>query len=263
MSIPNTPGKHMFKALIEPQRWMQYLKDQGAYPSCAIPAGAIVCYDQTLWSWTRSLPGRVDCDGSLKGSHLLPHRDRWILVIKAAGVGASIAVLTLEELIALGITEFVNLGTAGALQETIGIGDIVICDRAIRDEGTSYHYLPAARYAHASPNLTNRLSVAFEAKGLTAHRGASWTTDAPYRETIEELRGYRAEGVLSVEMEASALFAVGEYRGVSVSSIFAISDILSEADWVPGFHAPEVAEGLRRVFEIALETLATKIRTLQ
>jgi purine-nucleoside phosphorylase len=84
----------------------------------------------------------------------------------------------------------------------------------------------------------------------------SWTTDAPYRETVEELRHYRSDGVATVEMEASALLAVGAYRGVSVSSVFVISDLLSEEDWNQGYHSEEKLEALKQVFEVALEAIA-------
>jgi uridine phosphorylase len=137
----------------------------------------------------------------------------------------------------------------------MNIGDIVICDRAIRDEGTSHHYLPVEKYAFSCPELTENLCTAFEKKGIQYSKGTSWTIDAPYRETIEELRQYRSDGVATVEMEASALFAVGAYRGASVSSSFIISDILSEEDWNQGYHSAEKLEGLKKIFEVALEAI--------
>jgi uridine phosphorylase len=135
------------------------------------------------------------------------------------------------------------------------IGDIVICDRAIRDEGTSDHYLPAEKYAFPSPELTENLSKAFESKGIPYSKGTTWTTDAPYRESIEELRQYRSEGVATVEMEASALFAVGAYRGVSVSAVFTLSDLLSEEDWDQEYHSEKKLEGLKKIFEVTLEMI--------
>jgi uridine phosphorylase len=171
--------------------------------------------------------------------------------------------MTLEELIAFGIKRFVNLGTAGGLQQGMSIGDVVICDRAIRDEGTSAHYLPVEEYAFPCPELTKNLYAAFERKDIQYRKGSSWTTDAPYRETTEELRQYCADGVATVEMEASALFAVGAYRGVSVSAAFVISDVLSEKDWDQGYHSEEKLESLKRIFEGALETIATDSRNSQ
>ena len=102
-------------------------------------------------------------------------------------MGAPTAVITLEELIALGITKFVSLGATGGLQTTMRIGDIVVCDRAIRDEGTFHNYLPSAKCSQASPTLTAKLLAATRSNGIPAHTETSWTTDAPYRETLEEL----------------------------------------------------------------------------
>ena len=165
--------------------------------------------------------------------------------------------MTLEELAAYGIRKFVNLGAAGGLQKAMKIGDIVVCERAIRDEGTSHHYLPDEKYAYASMGLTADLCASIQRKGISFIKGPSWTTDAVYRETIGEFQQYRDEGVLTVEMEASALFAVGTFRGVSVSSVFAISDILSEEGWDQGYHSDEKLDGLKQIFEAALDTLAT------
>jgi uridine phosphorylase len=163
--------------------------------------------------------------------------------------------MTLEELTAFGIKKFVNLGTAGGLQQNMNVGDIVLCDRAIRDEGTSHHYLVVEKYAFACTELTKNLSTAFEKKGIEYRKGTSWTTDAPYRETIDELRQYRSDGVATVEMEVSALFAAGTYRAVAVSAIFVVSDLLSEDDWDQGYHSAEKLEGLKKVFEVALDSI--------
>jgi uridine phosphorylase len=235
---------------------IQERKKIGLHPSCPVPAGAILCYDTAFWQWVKAVTGYVECDGWLKGAYLVAYKDSHILVLKVPGFGAPTAVMTLEELIAFGIQKFVNLGTAGALQENMNVGDMVICDRAIRDEGTSFHYWPAEKYAFPSPELTENLSKAFQSKGMPYSKGTTWTTDAPYRETIEELRQYRSDGVATVEMETSALFAVGAYRGVGVSSSFVISDILSEQDWHQGYHSEEKLEGLKNIFEVAVEMLS-------
>jgi uridine phosphorylase len=256
MSIPNKARKYGDKAVIEPARVIQERKQIGLHPSCPVPDGAIICYDAAFWQWICAGSGYVECDGWLKGAYLVPYRDFRILVLKVPGFGGPTAVMTLEELIAFGIKKFVSLGAAGGLQKDMNIGDIVICDRAIRDEGTSHHYLPVEQYALPCPELTERLCTAFERKGIQYSKGTSWTTDAPYRETIEELRQYCADGVATVEMEASALLAVGAYRGVSVSAIFTISDILSEEDWNQGYHSAEKLESLKQIFEVALEAIA-------
>jgi len=256
MSMQNKARKYGDKAVIEPARVIEERKQIGLHPSCPVPAGAILCYDTAFWQWVCAGLGHVEGDGWLKGAYLVPYDDAQILVLKVPGFGAPTAVMTLEELAAYGIKTFVNIGAAGGLQENMSIGDIVICDRAIRDEGTSDHYLPVEKYALPCPESTGNLCRAFERKGIQYSKGSSWTTDAPYRETVGELRQYRSDGVATVEMEVSALFAVGAYRGVSVSAIFVISDILSEEDWHQGYHSAEKLEGLKKGFEVALEAIA-------
>lgn len=202
MRIQNLHGNFAGKAIIEPEQVIRERHKIGQGPSCEIPAAAIVCYDRKLWEWVCALPGLEPCDGWLSGAWLLPQGEHKVLVMKAAGFGGPTAVMTLEELVASGVSRFVSLGAAGGLQPDLEVGDIVICDRAIRDEGTSHHYLPAQEYAHACPRLTAHLESTIHDRGLAARTGTSWTTDAPYRETVEDLRRYREGGVLTVEMEA-------------------------------------------------------------
>jgi uridine phosphorylase len=247
--------KYDDRAIIEPARVIEERKQIGLHPSCPVPAGAIMCYDAEFWQWICAEPANIEGDGWLTGAYLAGYKDSRILVLKVPGFGAPTAVMSLEELIAFGIKKFVSLGAAGGLQKDMTIGDIVICDRAIRDEGTSDHYLPAEKYAFPSPELTENLSKAFESKGIPYSKGTTWTTDAPYRESIEELRQYRSEGVATVEMEASALFAVGAYRGVSVSAVFTLSDLLSEEDWDQEYHSEKKLEGLKKIFEVTLEMI--------
>lgn len=255
MRIKSLLGNYAGKAVFEPDQVIRERHREGLGPSCDIPAGAIVCYDPKLWEWVNTLPGRVECDGWLTGALLLPVGGHMILTMKAAGFGGPTAVMTLEELVASGVAHFVSLGAAGGLQEDLEFGDIIICERAIRDEGTSHHYLPAEKYAHACPRLTARLVAAIHDRGVAARTGTSWTTDAPYRETVEDLQTYRAEGVATVEMEAAALFAVGKYREVSVSSIFAISDILHEDGWHQRYHSDKKREGMKQIFDAALDAI--------
>lgn len=255
MSIPNTPEKYNHPAIIEPAKVIEERGKLGMNPTMAIPTGAIICYDTVLWNWVCTLPNRIECDGWLTGAFIVQQQNKHVLVMKAAGIGAPTAVMTLEELIAIGVKNVISLGAAGGIQQDLNPGDIIICERAIRDEGTSHHYVAAEKFAHASADLTNRLIESVKKKGVSIRKGSSWTTDAPYRETIEELTRYRKEGVLTVEMEAAALFTVAAYRHVNVSSVFAISDVLNEDGWHQSYYSEEKIDGLQQIFNAALETL--------
>ena len=244
------------KAIVEPATVIQERAKHGLAPTSTIPLAQIICYDTWLWQWVCTLPDRVECDGWLKGSFLMSAGDTQVLVMKATGVGSPTAVMTLEELIASGVTRLVSLGAAGGLQPDLSVGDVVVCERAIRDEGTSLHYLPPAKYAEPDHALTDRLCAAIGAQDIAFTRGTSWTTDAPYRETLEDLLRYRAEGVATVEMEASALFSVGAYRKVQVCSLFSISDKLDEQGWHQGYLSEAKTESLKRIFQAALTMLS-------
>jgi uridine phosphorylase len=132
----------------------------------------------------------------------------------------------------------------------------VLCTGAVRDEGVSHHYLPTDTPVGPDRGLTEALGEALAERG-PLRSGMTWTIDAPYRETVAEVRRYRAEGVLTVEMEAAALFAVAAVRSVPMASAFCISDLLSSVTWDPRFDAPELHDGLAALADTAIEVLAT------
>jgi len=176
-------------------------------------------------------------------------------MLASFGIGAPATVLHMEELSGWGARKFVIIGMAGAITDRLRIGDVVVCTKSVRDEGTSHHYVKHSKYAFSSKKLTDMLYLSINSRFSRVHRGPSWTIDAPYRETIEELRRYRSEGVLTVEMEASALFAVGELRGIDTAAVFVVSDILSEEKWKPKFRSKIVLDNLLKVFASVKDVL--------
>src|SRR5204862_2230502 len=126
--------------------------------------------------------------------------------IVGCAVGAPFAVLIAEELFASGCRLLLSLTSAGQIVPAAKPPYFVIIDRALRDEGTSYHYAAPSEYGHADPGLVAMAVAAFKRTGLLAAVGASWTTDAPFRETAEAIAAARSKGVLAVEMEAAALY---------------------------------------------------------
>ena len=135
-----------------------------------------------------------------------------VAVLTSFGGGSPMVMELAEELAVMGTKKMVLMTWGGTLQKDIQPGDIVVCDRAIRDEGASHHYLPAAKYIDAEAQLVNALVAAIQARGAQCTVGTTWTTDAPYRETREEVLQYQAEGVKTVEMESAGLFTVNGER---------------------------------------------------
>jgi hypothetical protein len=158
-------------------------------------------------------------------------------------VGAPCAVMLAETLIAWGARTLVFLGWCGAISGAVSIGDLVLPLSAFVDEGTSRHYIAEASEPAASPELVRELTSACVSKGIAPHTGAVWTTDAPFRETAEKVSAFREQGALAVEMECSALFTLGAFRGVEVAALLVVSDDLSSFTWKPGFKDPRFARG--------------------
>ncbi len=152
------------------------------------------------------------------------------LALFRLAMGAPKSVCFLEMLIGMGMENFIVCGAAGVLTGNIPVTEMIVTDSAVRDEGTSYHYLPPSREVEAAPEAVEALKRALARRGATFHVGKSWTTDALFRETRGRMERRRAEGCISVEMEASALFAVAKFRGVKMGCLFYGADDLSGAD---------------------------------
>ena len=138
------------------------------------------------------------------------------LGIVPCAVGASFAVLVAEQLFAAGCRLLVSVTSSGQLVELRPPPYFILIDKALRDEGTSYHYLPASEFSTADPKLLEAMSGAFSALRVPVERGATWTTDAPFRETPAAIATMNAKGLLAVEMEAAALYAFAKARGKPV-----------------------------------------------
>jgi uridine phosphorylase len=166
--------------------------------------------------------------------------------------GASAAAMYMEELIACGARKFISYGSAGSLQRGVRVGHFVIPTSAVREEGVSYHYLQEEDVPRPDQKVVSALEGACARHGLSYHKGATWTTDAPYREMRSKISRYGGEGILSVEMETSAIFSVGMFRKVRVGSLLIISDELFD-DWNPCFHTTEFELSEYKAAKILLE----------
>jgi uridine phosphorylase len=147
------------------------------------------------------------------------------------GVGAPLAAALLEEVIAFGCRKFIVCGGAGVLNRDMAVGHLVVVSAAVRDEGVSYHYLPPEREVTAHANGVNALVSLLGSRGVPHVVGKTWTTDAIYRETAQKINARRAEGCLTVEMEAASLMAVAQFRDVVLGQILYGGDDLSGTEW--------------------------------
>ena len=176
--------------------------------------------------------------------------------IIGCAVGAPFAVLVAEELFASGCRRLISLTSAGQIVRAGAPPYFVVIDRALRDEGTSYHYAAPAEFAEADARLVEIAAHALKRAGLQAFVGSSWTTDAPFRETAAAIELARARRIFTVEMEAAALYSFARARAAQVLCLAHVTNTMGQAheDFEKG-EANGTAEALR--------ILATLVEALQ
>ena len=198
-----------------------------------LPERCVLCFFNDVISSVCADADRVHSVYSEIGSnpvYVIEHEGESITVIHP-GVGAPLAAAFLEEVIALGCRKFIACGGAGVLDREIAVGHLVIPTSAVRDEGTSYHYLPPSREVSASPQAVSAIQATLDAQNVAYITGKTWTTDAIYRETPAKIARRRAEGCITVEMEAAAFFAVAQFRDVTFGQILYGGDDISGDAW--------------------------------
>lgn len=171
-------------------------------------------------------------------------------------VGAPAAAGMLEEIIAVGCKYFVFLGCCGVLRHDIADGHILLPTSAVRDEGLSYHYLPAAEEVEQDPRSIRAMREAMETLKLPYAETKTWTTDAIYRETRQKVEAMRDRGCASVEMECASLLAVAQFRGVPLAQFLWSADNLDAPEWeTRGLHTRGEGSGelyMRAAVETAI-----------
>jgi uridine phosphorylase len=151
-------------------------------------------------------------------------------------IGAPFAVLVAEELFALGCRALVSISSAGLVAKRFAPPFFLLIERALRDEGTSCHYLPPGRHADADPSLIAAVRERTDRLSVPVHTGQSWTTDAPFRETESLIASRRLEGIVSVEMEAAALLTLGKVLNKPVVCLAHVTNTMAtrEEDFEKG-----------------------------
>ena len=224
--IPLTEFDADSSVLIEPE---------SGSTSGVIPEHAVICFFRDVIDEVCG-DGRAEVVATFTWEHgthelfSLPVGDRRVAVFHP-GVGAPLACGLFEEVIATGCRKFVACGGAGAVVPGLALGHVVVPDAAVRDEGTSFHYLPPSRQVGADPAVTAVLRAVLDERAVPYAVGTTWTTDAPYRETRAKVAARRREGCLTVEMETAALLAVARHRGVTFGQYLYAGDDVSGETW--------------------------------
>lgn len=153
------------------------------------------------------------------------------ILITLGFVGCPACAGNLDLFNAMGITKVIFCGGGGVLDKNIEVGQLLVVDGAIRDEGFSYHYIEPSRYIYTDPEVTEKIVGYLEKNSVSYIRGLTWTTDAIFRETADRVEHRKKEGAKIVEMEQSGCIAVAKFRGFDYGALIYGGDDVSSEEW--------------------------------
>ncbi len=229
--------KYQQKGKIDAERLLGELKRANRMPKVAVPQSIIFYFSATRNpKWSSGFSSNVD-GHNFFGAKLDVICKNKIGVLSGFGIGAPAMAFYFELLVAMGAKSILALGQAGAISAERKIGDMVLVSKAYRDEGTSMHYLPPSEYSYPSVTFTKSLKSNLEKLKLNYVEAGVWSTDALFRETEGEIDFYSKQGLQAVDMETSAVFALGHVLKVETASLLIVSDLLRSPQWSSDFAA--------------------------
>lgn len=249
MSIPIDPNKWQMTSHVTPKAFKEYAKKKGLNTKLESK--------NAIFSWAKSYTEEWLTLQNIKSYHVLNYKVFKLSdcgVNTRMGMGAPAAGVILEDFIEMGLENLVCIGIAGALDPKLKAGDVILCGEALRDEGTSYHYLPPEeKIISADVQLLGCIEALLKNNSIDYKIGKTWTTDAPYRETKNEIVKYKDQGIHTVDMEASALFSIAKVRKIRAVSIFIVSDVLNVEEWQPHFHHKIVKQKYQELIQVLVK----------
>ena len=242
------PKRHDAASVFKPENLLREARRQRRLPDESVPA---VCALDPDGDIVRSLQA---AGAARHAGWACYHTDMYVteqaglpIGIIGCAVGAPFAVLVAEQLFVSGCKFLFSITSAGQFAPVGPTPYFVLIDRALRDEGTSHHYLPPSILSEAAPELADRAFAALASLPIAIHRGTSWTTDAPYRETEDAIAAAQAQGALAVEMEAAALYAFARAR---CRPVLCFAHVTNQMARIEGDFEKGEADGTRDSIEV-------------
>lgn len=257
MALPNHDAKYDSDPVVTPEKHADYWDIDLDGPQRSPPDAVVLCYSSTLMEYLVETNPGTAVEYHFGRLYLLADADYRVGILGDFGIGAPTTAMLVDDLVADGVEAFLSIGFAGCLDDAVEMGEFIVCEKAIRDEGTSHHYVESETWAHPDDALVAATTDLLDERGEPYHVGPSWTIDAIYQETEAEIERYAEAGVLTVEMEAAAVFAVAAHRGVDAGAMFVVSDYLGPGEWDPKFHLAR--EDMQRLGEAATAVLRSHI----
>jgi uridine phosphorylase len=215
-----------------PESLISAVRLERGLPAEPVPPVCVLDFDGDLTDWLVASGLALPCP-QWACFHTAMHTleiDGVVCGVVPRTIGGPYAVLIAEQLAVSGARIIFGLTSAGRVAPSLPIPSLVVATQAIRDEGTSYHYLPPAHLVESDAGVTEALLNEVPAAGLPVSSGLVWTTDAPYRETLSQLARHAEVGALAVEMQAASLFAFGAARNFPVGVIAHVTNAIGQTE---------------------------------
>lgn len=240
--------------LLTARKMLEWRRRTGRLDRVRVPDAVILTHQGALFRALRPHFGRGRQSGLLCELYVTGTRRHKLGMAGNFGVGGPATAVVVEELAEIGAQEIVAVDLAASLYAEIPSGTIVLVSDAHAGDGTSPHYAPGVSQIEVSNDLSGRLATALSNRDVPFHAGRVWSTDAPYRETAAEIRRYRAEDAVVVDMESAAFLAAGAALGVETASLLVAADTLHDG-WQPPPDGAAVQAALHLAARAARECL--------
>ncbi|PJA47330.1 hypothetical protein CO172_01995 [Candidatus Uhrbacteria bacterium CG_4_9_14_3_um_filter_36_7] len=255
MSILNYSKKYSQKVIITPKEHLEAEKDE--FNGFKKPDSVIFCFEGYILEEIKKRE-KISLNKFWTGEIIyFKNTKNKVALVGNFGIGGPASCHLLEIFIAMGIKNYVIVGHAGGLQKYNPIGTIILCEKALRDEGTSYHYLKDSRFVFSDKKLNKKIEKELKQKDSYYKKGSTWTLDSMYRETLDEVNFYCKEGIDTVEMEAASMFAVAKFRRVHMSALFVISDYITSQKWEEHLYSQDTTKAIFQSIEVAKIVLSS------
>ena len=239
---------------------LAYQRSIGQLPDFSPPRTVIFVPQKSLADYVLRRYSARRIKGFLGDFYLLKRTGGQIAVSNGFGIGGPAVAALTDQFAALGVKQFALIGMAGALQPELKPGSLVICNKAIRGEGVSDHYLPPGLTVDASEEMAQGLRQILVERNQSHSVGTVWTTDAPFRELRKNVLEHQRAGALAVDMEAAALLSVASSMQLSAIALFSIADQLSNGQWRAAKDLRPVQKGLEILFDALIDYYLFKIK---
>jgi uridine phosphorylase len=230
--LPLLDHPHKQASAFTPEALTAAVRDERGLQANPVPPVCVLEFDGDLTDWLVSTGIAQPCSdwACFHTTMYVLEVDGFSCGIVPRTIGGPYAVLIAEQLAATGARIVFGLTSAGRVSSSLPVPCLVVATQAIRDEGTSYHYLPPEPIVESRPDVVEDLLSEMRTIGLPVSAGMVWTTDAPYRETPQQLKQHSQAGALAVEMQAASLFAFGAARGFPVGVIAHVTNAVGHTE---------------------------------